>query len=498
MLSKQEKIKFWDAQVMERDLWLVKNSYYNNEIEVLVKSMVPVSKKVLEVGSGTGDLLNSTRPSEGTGIDFSPEMIKRAREKYPDLNFELDDIENLKHGKKYDYVILSNLIGDLSDIGTAFRNLNKVTRVDSRLIVVYYNYLWEPLIKLAEKLNLKSKQEDQNWLSLTDIENLLVLNGYESIKKGYRLLLPKKIPFLSYFVNNIIAKIPFIRRLCLIQYVVVKETANKTQKNAENKYSCSVVVPCRNEMGNIEDAVNRIPKMGKHTEIIFVDGASTDGTVEKIEEMIEKFSQTKDIRLIHQVPRKGRHAKKEDVLAELNRDPDKMLSLGKADATRKGFDAATGDVLMILDADLTVPPEDLPKFFTAIVESHGEFINGTRLVYQMEKEAMRLFNILGNKFFSMMFTWILEQSIKDTLCGTKVLTKKNYLKIKENRAYFGDFDPFGDFELLLGAAKLNLKIVEIPIRYQSRTYGNIKIERFKHGLLLLKMCWIGFKKLKLV
>jgi glycosyltransferase involved in cell wall biosynthesis len=226
--------------------------------------------------------------------------------------------------------------------------------------------------------------------------------------------------------------------------------------------------------------------MGSHTELIFVDGDSTDGTVEKIEELIEKHRGKKDIKLIHQVPRGSDEA-----------HTGKMLKLGKGDAVRKGFDAASGDILMILDSDLTVPPSELPKFYRAMAEGRGEFINGTRLVYDMEAGAMRFLNMLANHAFSILFTWLLEQRIKDTLCGTKVLSKSDYESIRANRAYFGDFDPFGDFDLLFGAALLNLKIVEVPIRYRARTYGDIKIERWKHGLLLLRMSWIAAKKLKL-
>jgi glycosyltransferase involved in cell wall biosynthesis len=247
-------------------------------------------------------------------------------------------------------------------------------------------------------------------------------------------------------------------------------------------------------MGNIESAVERVPVMGSGTELVFVDGESSDGTVEKIEEMIRKYQGVKDIRLIHQTAPVSAAGSSGDKLLT---PPDKMLKLGKGDAVRKGFDAASGDILMILDSDLTVPPEDLPKFYDAIASGKGEFINGTRLVYQMEKQAMRTLNLLGNKFFSKVFTWLLEQPIKDTLCGTKVLFKRDYENIKVNRNFFGDFDPFGDFDLLFGAAKQNLKIVEVPIRYRMRTYGDIKIERFKHGLILLKMSLIGFKKLKL-
>jgi glycosyltransferase involved in cell wall biosynthesis len=237
--------------------------------------------------------------------------------------------------------------------------------------------------------------------------------------------------------------------------------------------SCSVIIPCRNEKGNIEDAVQRTPDMGKHTELIFVEGNSQDGTLEECERVKQQYPH-KDITVLVQDGK------------------------GKGDAVRKGFSQAKNDVLMILDADLTVPPEDLPKFFEAILSGKGEFINGSRLVYQMEKEAMRFLNLLGNKFFSRAFTYLLEQRIRDTLCGTKVLWREDYDKILAGREYFGDFDPFGDFDLLFGASKLNLKIIEIPIRYRERTYGSTQISRFRHGLLLLKMIFFAMKKIKFI
>jgi glycosyltransferase involved in cell wall biosynthesis len=235
------------------------------------------------------------------------------------------------------------------------------------------------------------------------------------------------------------------------------------------------VIPCKNERGNIAPAVERLPALGTETEIIFVDGNSTDGTVEAIEAVIAKYGTARSIRLVHQG--NGR---------------------GKGDAVRKGFDAATGDVLMILDADLTVAPEDLPKFYDALISGKGDFINGTRLVYPMESEAMRFLNFLGNKFFGVAFSWLLGQRITDTLCGTKVLFKRDYERIKAGRSYFGNFDPFGDFDLLFGAARLNLRLIDLPVRYHDRTYGETKISRFRHGLLLFRMCGIALKRLKLL
>lgn len=494
MKSKEQIVLYYDSSAEKMGVWRSKNRYYHAQLEKLLSALIPKNKKVLEIGCGTGDLLNSVNPSVGVGVDFSRKMIESAEKKFPALSFKCDDAENLVENDTYDYVIMSDLIGELTDVWQAFLEMQKVTDEKSRVVITYYNYLWSPLLRLAEKLGLKMPQDHQNWLSLRDIEQVLNLAGYEVVKKGRTTLIPLRIPLISDVLNMFSAMLPLLKSLCLIQYIVARETYGVSSGQSADNFKVSVIIPCRNERGTIESAVERTPLMGAGTELIFVDGESTDGTVEKIEEMILKYRGIKDIRLIHQTtPVSASSSGGNQTLTP----PDKMLKLGKGDAVRKGFDAATGDILMILDSDLTVPPEDLPKFYHAIATGKGEFINGTRLVYQMEKQAMRTLNLFGNKFFSKVFTWLLDQPIKDTLCGTKVLFKRDYENIRINRSFFGDFDPFGDFDLLFGAAKQNLKIVEVPIRYRMRSYGDVKIERFKHGLILLKMSMIGFRKLKL-
>jgi glycosyltransferase involved in cell wall biosynthesis len=310
-------------------------------------------------------------------------------------------------------------------------------------------------------------QQYQNWLSTEDIANLLHLAQYQVVKIENRLLLPKKIPFISRWINKYLACLPGFRKLCLCRYIV----ARPLNPEPIRPLSVSILIPCKNEKGNIESAVRRLPFFGFHQEIIFVEGGSMDGTREEIERVIREFP-TKDLKLVIQ---NGK---------------------GKGNAVREGFSQAKGELFMILDGDLTVPPEDLPKFYRAFQHDQGEFINGCRLIYPMEKEAMRFLNMLGNKFFSLLFSWLLNQRLKDTLCGTKVLSKAAYDKIIANRDYFGQLDPFGDFDLLFGAAKLNLKISEVPIRYAARTYGETQIRRFHHGWLLLKTYFLATRKLK--
>jgi ubiquinone/menaquinone biosynthesis C-methylase UbiE len=453
--------------------WQRTSRYYRSELQRLCTFMIPPGAAVLELGSGTGDLLASLRPSRGVGIDLSPGMVEVARRRHPDLTWIVGDAEAVELDGTFDYIVLSDLLGHLEDIVETLRSLRSLARPETRVIITYYNYVWEPVLALAERLGQKTPVGLQNWLPLDDIENFLFLADFDVMKKGHRLLFPKYVPVFSHLMNRVVAQLPLIRRLDVIEYVVARPRAAPAARTASDLPTTSVIIPCRNESGNIAAAVERIPEMGPHTEIIFVDGASSDGTRERIASEIERYRGEKDIKLIAEdVPK------------------------GKGHAVRVGFDAASGDVLMILDADLTVAPEDLPKFYSALVEGKGDLINGSRLVYPMEREAMRFLNLLGNKVFGMLFSWTLEERISDTLCGTKVLRRTDYQRISANRAFFGDFDPFGDFDLLFGAAKLNMKITELPVRYRERTYGTTKISRFRHGLLLLQMSWIAIRKLK--
>ena len=416
-----------------------------------------------------GDQLAALKPLRGLGIDLSEAMVKEASKRHPELEFRVGDGESLALDETFDVILLVDLLGHVLDVEAMLKQLRPCCTPNTRVVIAYYNFLWEPFLRLLERVGLKMPQEEQNWLSPADIRNLLRLADYEVVKAERRLLMPAGIPILSAIANRVMAYLPGLSHLCLCHYVVARiRTAS-----AHEPQTVTVVIPCRNEKGNIEAAIARLPAFGRHQEVIFVDGHSTDGTPDEIQRVITQYSE-KDIKLLVQDGK------------------------GKGDAVRKGFAHATGDILMILDADLTMPPEDLPKFYDAITSGKGEFINGSRLVYPMEHEAMRYLNLLGNKFFSMAFSWLLGERIKDTLCGTKVLFRRDYERIAASRSYFGEFDPFGDFDLLFGASKLNLKILEVPIRYQERTYGTTNINRFSHGWLLLKMTVYGFFRLKAV
>ncbi len=470
-----EKKEYFEKGAKDRDKFRSRFKYFYNNIDRLTCLLVPEESRVLEVGCSTGSLcwkLKKEKKCSVRGIDFSKKSIRIAKEKYPEISFEVDDVEDLKERGTYDYIIMQNLLIYLNDIYNALLNLKEITHSKSKLLIYYYNYLWEPVVKLLQRLKVAPYIPNLNWLNNSDIRNFLDITGFEVIKKGESLIFPFYIPFLSTLLNRYVARLPLLRNLCFVKYVVAKP--REIEKQYKSLYSVSVILPVRNEKGNLESAIKRIPEMGNNTEIIFVENNSTDGTLEELKKLIPKYGSEKDVKFIS------------------------LKTRGKAEAVWAGFDKARGDVLMILDGDLTVMPEDLPKFYKLIAQGHGEFVNGSRLVYPMEERAMRFLNVLGNKIFSWLFTYLLGQRIKDTLCGTKVIFKKDYLKLKKIRSMFGDFDRYGDFELLFGASALNLKIVEMPVRYQERIYGETHMKRFSIGWLLFKMCFVCAKHIKFV
>ena len=467
---------YYDRAAPGRDKWIARNGYFHEEDRRFTRFLVPPGLKILDLGCGTGKMLAELEPSEGVGLDISAKMIDVARQNYPEerhpnLTFHTADIEDLESLEAldgpFDVILLSDTIGLLEDVEATLASLHRLSSNETRIVVAYYSWLWTPIIAMAELFGAKMRQIPLNRLGPEDITALLELADFDVIKRDWRQLVPKRLFGLGPIINRSLATLPFVRRFCVRHYAV----ARSKRHAGLDKPSTTVVIPCRNERGNIAPAVERMPPFCDDMEILFVEGHSSDGTGEEIERVIAHYPE-RDIKFLVQ-------------------DGE-----GKGNAVHMAFEAARGDVLMILDADLTVPPEALSKFYNALVAGKGEFINGTRLVYPMEKRAMRPLNLIANFCFSIVFSWLLNQRFTDTLCGTKVLTKAHYLDIARNRAYFGDFDPFGDFDLIFGASKLNLKVIEIPIRYAERTYGSTQISRFRHGVLLLRMVVFAFRKLK--
>lgn len=464
---RRERISHWTERARVEPSQAA--SYYHARLRAVFRHLIPAGARVLELGCGTGDLLAAVEPSVGVGIDFSATRIVRAAARHPNLKFIVADAHALPIRGSFDVVILSDLINDLWDVQRVLEEIRRVITPQTRIILNFYSRVWELPLRAAAALGLARPVLQQNWLAVSDVDNLLRLTGFEAVRQFREVLWPLWAPGISGFLNRYVARLWPFDRLALTNVLVARPIMPPEKRSA----SVSVIVPARNEAGNVPAILARVPEMGSGTEIVFVEGHSTDNTFEAIASALAA-DPSRRARLMRQ---EGR---------------------GKGDAVRLGFANATGDILMILDADLTVPPEDLPRFYDAVVSGRGEFINGVRLVYPMEGDAMRFANLLGNKFFSLAFSWLLGQPIKDTLCGTKVLWRTDYEKLARGRSFFGDFDPFGDFDLIFGAARMNLRLVDLPVRYRARTYGSTNIQRWQHGWLLLRMLRFAAARLKFV
>lgn len=489
MINKEQITKHFDQNAFQRPSWFHRNRLYSNQIIEVCRPFINANSRILELGCSTGDLLNLLNPGFGVGVDISQRSITLAQEHYPHLTWICADAENLPEttpfDEPFDLIVMSDLVSYLSDIQQSLEDLHSISHSGTRIIISHWNWLWSPALRIAEYLNIKAPDLEAryNWISLSAITSFLELSGYEVVLVRPGLLFPYQLPLFSQLINTL-SYAPLLDRATLLHTVVARV---KPPSKLTKSPSVTVVIPTRNEVKNIQAAVERTPEMGEHTELLFIDGNSTDGTVEEIHRQIQAHPD-RDIKFMPQISMTS---------SDSNTPPDLMLKLGKGDAVRKAFEQATGEILMILDSDLTVPPEELPRFYEALVTGKGSFANGTRLIYPQEEGAMPMLNKLGNVVFSLLFSWLLDQPVTDTLCGTKAISKEDYQKIAENRSYFGDFDPFGDFDLLFGAVRQGLQIVEIPVHYKSRTYGDSKVRVHMHGPLLLRMSLIAFIRFKL-
>lgn len=459
-----------------RDSWIEQNSYYYGLIGKLLRFVVEPKKRVLVVRCSTGGLLSAVRPQVGVGVEISPELQEVAKRRHAQFTYHVafPDSEEFAErfaatGEKFDYIMF-DYIDDTVDVQRALLNLKPLCERHTRLLIRTYNRLWQPLVTLAEWLGMKVPQIEQNWFSPADVKNLLRLTGFEMLETLRVVLFPKYIPLLSAFLNGVVARLPGFNRLCMTELHVARLVPEPIDPE---RLSVSVIIPCKDERENVADAVRRMPALGGRTEIIFCDDKSIDGTADEVQRMRDLHPEC-DIRL------------------------EAGPGICKAKNVWTGFNAASGDILMILDADLTTMPEELPYFLDAIASGAAEFVNGSRLVYPVPRGAMKGANMLGNKFFSLAFSYLLKQRVKDTLCGTKVLWRSDWERINPLLGTWGIEDRWGDYELLFGASKLNLRIVDLPVHYQERVYGTTKMTKvFQNGLIMLRMCWNGFLKLRL-
>jgi SAM-dependent methyltransferase len=449
---------YFDALADRWDRYRSRNAYYHRTQRALFRTYIPEGLTVLEIGCATGDVLAAVRPEHGLGIDLSPGMVARAQAKHPHLSFIEADGVFFDTEARFDCIILNNLLEYVEDIQGLFENCRRLLTPRGRILITTLNPLWTPVLSMGTRMGLSTPDAQRSFVTGQDASNLLSLNGFEVVKLVRRMLLPKQIPLLTPIVNMVAAHTPLLRRLCITEFLVARPLVRG------GEHSVSVVVPCYNEADNIEQCVRRVPFMGSHTEVIVVDDGSQDGTAERV---TAALNPDVDVRCISYRPNRG-----------------------KLHAVRTGFEAARGDILMILDADMTVPPEDLPYFYRPLREGLADFINGTRLIYPLANDSMKLQNFVGNKMFGVLVSWLTEMHLSDTLCGTKAFFREDY------RHFLMGYDPWGDFDLLFGAAQNTRKILEVPIHYEERRAGQSKMKSLAHTRALLKACWHGFRRVK--
>jgi SAM-dependent methyltransferase len=454
-----------------------RHRYYYEYLTRVMRVRVPEGQRVLDLGCGSGHLLAALRPSVGVGIDISRPAVREATERYggPGLRFLEGDFADprvlARAGGPFDAILLVNVVTHLTDVQAALDALHAVSHARTRVLVYSYSRLWQPLLRLAEMLGMKHRQPPEAWLPPEEIETMISLADFEVVRRDEHVVCPVRVPLLAELANRYLGRLPLLDELSLVFGIIARPSPSRSVAARPSRPSVSVVIPCRNEEGHIGPLVGSLPALPDGSEFLFVEGHSTDDTAGAIRQAIAAHP-GEPLRFFQQ-PGKG-----------------------KGDAVRFGFAQARGDVLLILDSDMGVAPADVPKFVEALGRGKAEMVNGSRLVYPMEGKAMRFLNLLANKLFALLFTWLLGQQVRDTLCGTKALWREDYERIAANRAYFGDFDPFGDFDLLFGAARLNLRIVDVAVRYRERRYGATNISRFRHGWLLLKMSRFAARKLK--
>jgi SAM-dependent methyltransferase len=473
--ARDEARAFYESHHAELARSRQARSYYYDYVARVLKARIAPGQRVLEIGCGTGDLLAAVAPSFGVGIDLSARAVAAARARHPNLHFfEGDACEQATLTQArgpFDVILIVNVLTFLGDVRRLFDALHLVSHSKTRIIIYSYSRLWQPVLRLAELLGLKQAQPADAWIPPEEVATMLHLADWDFVRADRQIIFPLYVPGLSELLNRWIGHLPGVDHLSLMFGMVARPRLTRHAGSAKSEPSVSVVIPCRNEEGHIAPMVARLPALPPNSEYIFVEGGSKDGTEAAIHLAIGA-NPDKPLRFL------------------------KQTGKGKGDAVRLGFGAARGEVLAILDSDMGVAPEDLPSFVRVLARGQAEFVNGSRLVYPMAGKAMRFLNLLANKFFAALFSWILGQRCRDTLCGTKVLYRSDYERIAQNRAYFGDFDPFGDFDLLFGASRLNLHIIDLAVRYHEREYGETNINRFSHGLLLLRMSGFASRKLK--
>lgn len=436
-----------------------RNRFYHQRKREYLRFIIPPGESVLVLGCEDGELLAALQPSRGVGIDASSAYRNLASARFPQHEYRASLGAISPAHESFEYVVLDDVAGESDDLFSLLQGIARLCTPTSRLVIVQHNYLWGPVFRMAEWLGLKRRDQKQNWLSMGDLRVFLDGAGFETINVTPKLFCPMRLLGLGPAINWVAGLVPFVHRLASTEILIARKVSH--EPHPQNK-TASIILTVRDERGNIEPMVRQIPDVGAGTEILFVEGHSTDGTRAEIERVASRYPE-KNVRLLVQD------------------------GIGQGDAIYKGFSEASGDVIILLEADRTSPPQDVLKAFDIVAGGRADYVNGSRFIYPRDKGAMPLRKVIGNWMFAIWFTWFLGQRTSDVLCGLKAIDRRQFQRLRKNWGSLGLFDPFGDFELIFGAARLGLKICEVPTRYTVRQYGEPKSRFWKHGFMLTRM-----------
>lgn len=446
--NKEEVRNHFEAIAVEYDYWKKRNNYYYSLLKGFFKKHIPAGSSVVEFGCATGDILASCQPKRGLGIDLSEAFVELARKKHPQYQFIAADAEKFSGEEKFDFCIMSDLLDHVSDIPAVIERAHEILKPGGKLIISTINPLWNPVFGVLERLHMKMPEGPHCFIPNRFIEFFCQMNGFKTTK-GALIFIPVRIPLISPLLNKIMPRVPVILETCWVQTLV----AQKLQ-GPQKKTSCTILITVYNEEKNIEACIRRIPALNREYEILVVNDGSTDATASIVDKLQREF---KDLRMISFEQNKG-----------------------KAIAVEKGIEEARKDAVVILDADMAVAPEEIPLFLEPLDTNVADFVNGTRLVYDMEKKAMAQIRRIANYTLALMFSAVIKCRITDTLCGTKAFLKKNFMGIKISE------ERWGDLVLLCAASSKGLRIAEIPISYHTRIAGESKMRFFSDGALFMR------------
>jgi SAM-dependent methyltransferase len=445
-MDTKEKVKsHFTTIAAEYDYWKKKNSYYYSSIKDFFRSNIPTGSRVIEFGCATGEILAHCRPANGLGLDLCADLIERAKAKFPQYGFQVQDVEKFVSDEKFDYCIMADLLDHITDIPAVIGNAYNSLNPGGKLAISTINPLWNPVFALLEKLRLKMPEGPHCFIPNRYLEFFCRMAGFEVISKGSLLFIPVRIPLLSGFLNFIMPRLPLVYRFCWVQTLVVKKVTRQ-----QKKMSCSVMIPVYNEADNIEECIRRIPALDRDYEILVINDGSQDRTGSILERLTKEIPQLRVVTF-----------------------PENR---GKAHAVEEGISAAQKEIIIILDADMAVAPEDIELFIEPLEMGLADFVNGTRLIYTMEKKAMDQIRQIANFSLALLFSFCIKSRITDTLCGTKSFFKKDFqgITISEER--------WGDLVLLWSAREKGLNIAEIPVNYYTRKSGESKMKFLSDGM----------------